>query len=73
MDNNNKDSSRIQGTKMKCLWSILWKTGRDRIQNTKVWEIFNLDKIKESEIRWYDHVERMNTGRGYKDKHWNID
>ena len=41
-----KDSSRIQGTEMMFLRSMLRKTRRDRIQNTKVREILKLDKIQ---------------------------
>ena len=62
-----KDSSRIQGTVMKLLRCMHEKTRRDRIQNTEVREILNLDKIQaeteDSEIRSYGHVKRMNTGR----------
>ena len=66
MDNDKKDSSRIPGKEMKFLRSMLGKTRRDRLQNTKLWEILKLDKIqgeRDSKIRWYGQVKRMNTGR----------
>ena len=50
---------------MKFLRSMLGKTRRDRIQNTKVSEILKLNKIQveleDSKIRSYRHVKRMNT------------
>ena len=52
---------------MKFLRSMLGKTRRAMIWNTKIREILKLDriqdKIEDSKIRWYGHVKRMNAGR----------
>ena len=68
---NNRQSSKLQAAEMKFLRSALQKTKKDKIRNDRIREEMRVEKsldlrIRESRLRWYGHVRRMEESRTAK-------
>ena len=69
---------RINVIEMKCLRSICGVTVRDRIRNEEIRRRVGVQvdlsgRVERCELRWFEHVERMNKERIAKSVEWKGD